>query len=120
MSSQESESADLEHARLVKELEREHLELATVHTARDAAEAARGLAESARNAAEVAGTLMREKVVLLKGQVDFLEEQMRSTRAYLVEAIEPELVDLRAERGALLQEIAVMNEELKGRGVGEA
>jgi hypothetical protein len=45
----------------------------------------------------------------------FLREQLRSTRAYLAYVIEEELAAERAERQALLAEMAVLNEELQAR-----
>ena len=75
--------------------------LAVAHAATGAERGARVEAEAARDAA--------------LEDAAFLGEQLRSTRAFLAYVIEEELAAERAEREALLAEMAVLNEELQAR-----
>jgi hypothetical protein len=89
----------------------------TAWLARNTAERARSLAEDSRNALEQSAEHARREVDSLKEQIAFLEEQMRGGREYSAELVERRLGEFSLERSALLQEIALLNEELQNRAV---
>lgn len=90
-------------------------ERAAVYEARDAAERARTRAEAARDLAEAARDVAQADADRLGEQVAFLQEQIRSARAYHVDVVDTERATHHAERETLLQEMATMAEELHAR-----
>jgi chromosome segregation ATPase len=86
---------------------------------RDSAEAARDVAERARDAAETVASVAQAESAALAERVAYLEAQREGSHAYLAH-VAAELVELRAERDALLQEMAVLTEEVGHRAPDEA
>jgi hypothetical protein len=99
----------LDGARFWGELTRANEQLDTARLSRDVAELGKSSAEAAQHAAEVALQAALREVAELREKVAFLEEQVRSTRAYLTDVMEASLAELRAERAALLQELGMLD-----------
>ena len=68
--------------------------------------------EHERDLATAARDAECEQVASLQESVACLQEQLRSARAYDAAARDADVLTLLAEREALLQEIAVLNDEL--------
>jgi hypothetical protein len=103
------ESIVLDGALFWGELTRTHGALDAARLGRDAAELSREHAEAAQHVAEGALAAAWREIVQLREQVEFLEEQVRSTRAYLADVTEESIAELVAERAALLEEVGILD-----------
>jgi hypothetical protein len=108
-----------ERAHFAAELARAQRLAHAAHQARAAAELARDLAERTRDAMERADDSIRRQHAGLLEQVAFFEEQMRSTRLFLAEFVQSELVILRAQNEDLLHDVNLLSQELRERERGD-
>jgi hypothetical protein len=102
----------LDGARFWGELTRAQQEIDTARLSRDAAELGRDHAEVGLATAEHALLMAFREISALQERVAFLEEQVRSTRAYYTDVMAMNAAEMGAERAALLEEVGMLEAAL--------